>query len=134
MPAISLVDFKNSKNVRMVQSRGGARLLLETAQTFRVLRKSTWQNLERDFATEFGVLSEIDYAHATFAKELDDLVVTHPLIGYQFGLIVHRALLSNQPDARRKAVGFYSKCFPAREGFGSRKESNFVVAPREVLT
>ena len=67
MTAISLADLKNSKNIRMVQRGRGPRLLLETTETFLVLRKDARQDLERDFATEFGIPGKIYFAHTATA-------------------------------------------------------------------
>ena len=44
-------DLMNGDDVRMIQSRGTASLLLETTQPFAVFGEVSWQQFERHLAT-----------------------------------------------------------------------------------
>ena len=73
--AVVLRDFVDGANVGMVQGRGGAGLSAKTFQRLRVVCHVLGQELQRDKAAEFGVLSLVHHTHPAAAKFLNDVVV-----------------------------------------------------------
>ena len=73
--AVLLADVMNGADVGMIQRGRGASLPLESAQRLPVASQIVRQELERDEATEPGVLRFVDHAHAAAAELLDDAVV-----------------------------------------------------------
>ena len=71
-------DVEDRQDVRMVERRGGARLLLEAAQPADVLADLERQDLDRDLAPEARVASAVDLSHPAFTQQVDDLVRTEP--------------------------------------------------------
>ena len=61
-------------DVGVIQSRRGARLLLEAAQPLGIGGDLRGEHLDRDFPPEPRVASEVDLAHAARAKRPADLV------------------------------------------------------------
>ena len=59
----------------MIECAGGLCLLLETSETFRVLRERRGQNLDRDFAIELRIARAIHLAHPAFAEFIRHLIV-----------------------------------------------------------
>src|SRR5947209_11165892 len=57
----------DADNIRMVQSREGARLLLKAVDAVGITDKTGGQNLDRDGAAEPGVECSEDLAHAACA-------------------------------------------------------------------
>ena len=60
----------------MIERAGGARLVLESAQSVRDPRELVGQHLDRDVAIEPRVARAIDDAHAAGADAADDFVRT----------------------------------------------------------
>jgi len=65
--ALVFRDFVYGANVGMVQGRRGARLSAKPFQRLRIFCSVLGQKLQRDKATEFGVLGFIDQTHPTTA-------------------------------------------------------------------
>ena len=61
------VDFEEREQVRVIQRRHGARLLLEAAQPVGVGRELGRQRLDRDLAIEPRVARPPDLTHSTGA-------------------------------------------------------------------
>ncbi len=72
-----LAHFVNRQNVRMVERRGRARLLLETAQRTGAVNQSRRQRLQRHFARERGIFREVHPAHSAGAQRREDPVMAH---------------------------------------------------------
>ena len=72
--AVVRADVVNSADLRMRQRGCGARLALEPLQRVARAGRDVWEKLERDPASELGVLCFVDDAHAAAAKLLEDLV------------------------------------------------------------
>src|SRR5262245_4158463 len=75
MNTLDFADFKNGDDVRMIESRSGARLLLETAQSFAILRELFRQQLERDFSAAPHVFGEIYFPHPAGADQRENLIM-----------------------------------------------------------
>ena len=65
----------------MIQGRSGISLLIETTQAIAVLRQLFGQQFERYLASEFCVLSKIDFAHAARAELFQNSITGN---GFQF--------------------------------------------------
>src|SRR5437899_12439140 len=65
-----LSEFVNGQNVRMVESRGGPRFLLEATYAFVIPGEMSEQNFERNLATEPGVFRQINFSHAAGSEPL----------------------------------------------------------------
>ena len=85
--AVLLADVMNGADVGMIQRGGGASLALEPAQRLPVASQIVRQELERDEATEPGVLRFVDHAHAAAAELLDDAVVGEGLADQGVGAL-----------------------------------------------
>jgi hypothetical protein len=66
-------DAVDLGEVRMVQRGERARLPVESHEAFGVHRQRCGQDLQRDVATESGVGSAVDFAHAAGSNPGDDL-------------------------------------------------------------
>ena len=64
----SFVDAVDREDVRVIERGCRSRLLLKAAQAIVVLRLLGRKELERNLATERGVVREIDLAHTAGAK------------------------------------------------------------------
>ena len=73
--ALVFPDLVDGANIRMVQSRGSARLALEARQRLLVAGHFLGQELERHHAAELGVLGLVNHAHAPAAQLADDAIV-----------------------------------------------------------
>ena len=62
-------------DVRMIKRRRRFRFLNETTHPVLVGSKGSWQNLQCDFAIEFGILRQIYFAHPASADLRDDAVM-----------------------------------------------------------
>src|SRR5262249_974255 len=71
-------DVEDRDDVGVVESRGGARLLLEALQPPAVIGDLLLQDLERDPAREPRVPRPIDLTHPTRAERREDLVRAQP--------------------------------------------------------
>src|SRR6266536_3200710 len=69
-------DLVNREDVRMIQGRSGARLLLEAAQSLFVPGKVAAQQFERHLATEACIMSQKDFTHAAAPDAAHYLVMT----------------------------------------------------------
>jgi hypothetical protein len=65
----------------VVEGRDRARLLLEPAETVRVRRDLSGEDLQRDVASQAGVARPVDLPHAAGPERLDDLVRTESRAG-----------------------------------------------------
>src|SRR5689334_8844239 len=70
--AILLVDFVNRTDVRVIQSRGGSCLALETAESLGISGNVVRKELEGYEAAELCILGFVHNSHAPTAKFLDD--------------------------------------------------------------
>src|SRR5215469_11436781 len=85
--AFILADFVNGADIRMVESRGGARFALKTLQSLAVLRKMFGEELQGDKAAELGVLGFINHTHpAATTQLLEDAVVRNRSACHHFCL------------------------------------------------
>ena len=78
----------DSANIRMIQRGGGTGFAEEPLSGVRIVDGFREQHFDRDFAFEFGVMRQEDFAHAARAQLFDDLVVSN-LFGSQVGLPRH---------------------------------------------
>jgi hypothetical protein len=67
-------ELVSGKNVGIIESCSGLRLLLETGETVRIVRKERWQNLDRDFAFQHRVTSAVNLAHPPCSHQVENLV------------------------------------------------------------
>ena len=67
--ALALFDAVDGRDVRVVQRGDHSRLALEARDPTRLGRKRERQNLDRDVATELGVVGPVHLAHSAAAKE-----------------------------------------------------------------
>jgi len=75
----------DSANIRMIQRGGGPGFAEEPLSGVRIVDRFRVQHFDRDFAFEFGVKRQENFAHATRAQLFDDPVVRN-LFGSQVGL------------------------------------------------
>src|SRR5947208_8476872 len=71
-------DVVNRHNVRVVEHPGGASLLFETLQTFRVIGIGGRKYFDRDFTAEARVTGAIYFAHPSGADRSQDLIWAEP--------------------------------------------------------
>ena len=71
---IEIADLIDRDDVGMVEGGGGASFLLETAHRVGVARESGLQQLDGDFASQPGIVREVDLAHAATADERHDVI------------------------------------------------------------
>lgn len=81
------IDIVDRKNVRVIQRRGGARFLLEAAQSVGISRECRRQNFDRDIAHEPRIARSIDFAHAARADERADLIRAEVCAGWNRHLV-----------------------------------------------
>src|SRR5205085_6364243 len=67
MGRICFVDLVDGENIWMVEGRCRLGFLHEPIHAAAIRGNVTGQNLQRDFASELGVLSKINFTHATRA-------------------------------------------------------------------
>src|SRR5206468_8795561 len=93
VPVPFRADFVDRQNIRMIKSRGSARLALKTAQLTVVRRQSLREKLKRHFAPESLISRQVHLAHSADANERFDPIMsdrfTHylvgPVVGQKFG-------------------------------------------------
>ena len=73
-PVLELARVVDGHYVRVIQSRGGPRLLREAPDALRLMAQLRTQDLDSDVAPQGRVLRAIDDAHAAFAKLFDDAI------------------------------------------------------------
>jgi hypothetical protein len=74
----ALADIVDDDDVRMVQRRGGSRLLLEAAQALYVAGKLRGQDLQRHLAAQPRVPRPVNLSHATRAERRENFVRAQP--------------------------------------------------------
>ena len=72
---VLFIDRMNRNNVRMVQRRGGARLLHQAPFCLIVFNCVRRQKLKRHHAAKLCIFGLIDVAHAALANLADDTIV-----------------------------------------------------------
>ncbi len=72
----------NGDNIGAVQSRNSPGFALEAGVDFGIFGVPGRQELERDFAVEFGVFGEVDFPHAACAELFEDFVVRYGLANH----------------------------------------------------
>ena len=82
-----LADFKDLRDVRVVNGGSGLRLLGKAPHPFPIFCEFSRQYLQRDLAVEPGVSSEIDFAHPAFTEQREDVVMANRLASF------HRLIL-----------------------------------------
>ena len=71
--AVVLADLVDRDDVRVVEGRGGARLVLEALEVLAALREPLGEQLDGDLAPEPGVAGAKDATHAAGAELAEDL-------------------------------------------------------------
>ena len=66
--AVGLFDAVNCADVRVIQLRQHPRLALEARQAIAIDGQRARQDLDRDLASELGVVRQIDFTHAACAE------------------------------------------------------------------
>src|SRR5262245_9094030 len=69
MTPFKLPDLINGEDVRVVESRSGARFLLKSQRSLAILSESLWQQFERDLAPEPRVLGQVNLSHSARAEK-----------------------------------------------------------------
>ena len=69
----------NYADIRMIQGRCGARLAPKAFERLSILCDAVGQKLQRDEATEVGVLAFVDDAHSAPTEFLQDAVMGNSL-------------------------------------------------------
>jgi hypothetical protein len=82
-------DVVDRQDVRVIESAGGSRFLLESAPTIRIIRKHGRENFDCDVAAELLVVCPVDLAHTTRSERADDLEAAKS--------IAHRKSHRNRP-------------------------------------
>src|SRR5215469_18372665 len=72
--AIGLANLVDVSYVRMIEPSRRLCLLDEPPHTFLIRSNFSGQNLQRDFAIELGILSEVHFTHPACAQRRKDLV------------------------------------------------------------
>src|SRR5215470_15857871 len=92
----------------MVKRRGGTRLAPEALEGMRIILDVGRQKLERDEASEFGVLGFVDHAHPAATESLDDAIVRNDAADHVRNMLVPNSILVNKglQFPNRKAVAF----------------------------
>src|SRR4029079_1277929 len=67
-------EIEDGQYVRVVERTGGAGLLLQAAESFRVVRELGGQNLDGDIAAEAGFPRAIDLSHPAGTERPDNFV------------------------------------------------------------
>ena len=67
-------DVVHGDDVRVIERRGRARLLLEAGAPLGVLGKSRREDLDRHLAAETGIARLVDFSHASGAERSNDFV------------------------------------------------------------
>jgi hypothetical protein len=65
----------------MIQRGKHLRFTTETCESFRIVRKRGWQDLECDLAPELRVLRAIHLAHAAGTERGEDLIQAESMAG-----------------------------------------------------
>ena len=78
LPAGLVLEPIDRGNMRVVEGGEDVRLTLKSREPIRVAGNRFGQELQRDGTAKLGVFGAIHLAHTTRAKQLDDLVRSHP--------------------------------------------------------
>src|SRR5437016_12736974 len=97
-------DVVNRHNVRVVEHPGGASLLFETLQTFRIIGIGGRKYFDRDFTAEARVTGAIYFAHPSGADRSQDLIWAEPSAFRE--LHDSTANLHENDDCDLKVIGF----------------------------
>src|SRR5213594_2783034 len=73
--AVMLADIVNRANLRVIQSRGGARFNTKSFQRLRVACPFLGEELQRDSAAQANVFSLIDHTHAARSQAFQDAIM-----------------------------------------------------------
>ena len=76
-------DVVNGADVRVVQRRNGARLMLKTGPHLWVGVDATGRDLDGDRSTQTAIARAVHLAHATSTCELEDFVGTESSAGFE---------------------------------------------------
>ena len=71
----------------MVESGDCARFLFKPPQAFMVSCKVGREKFQRYPAMQLGIFGQVDFAHAAFAQQRNNQVMSHGLTGFEFGAI-----------------------------------------------
>jgi len=77
------IDVMDDANIGMVERGGRLGLALEAFEGLKVRGKLLREELEGDESVQLGVLSLIDYTHATTPELLENAIVGNGLAGHQ---------------------------------------------------
>src|SRR5258708_37466004 len=77
---VTLADFMDGSDVRMIERRRGCRFLFEAPYSILIRREVSRKNLQRDLAVQARVLGQINFAHAARADLRDDFVMRDGLV------------------------------------------------------
>ena len=72
---VSIVDFVDRANIRMVECRCGLGLALESAERLRVIGQFVGKKLQGDHPSELRVFRLVDNTHPSATEFLNDAVV-----------------------------------------------------------
>ncbi len=81
MNALIIAEFKNSQNIRMIQSGSGVCLAFKAQQSFGISGNFFGQNFKRNPAAQTAVFRQIDFAHSARANLLNDAVMRKIRVG-----------------------------------------------------
>ena len=97
-PAVHVTDLVDGDDIRVVERRSGARLLLETTNRFSVAGERGPKQLQGNLAVKPRVVRLVHLAHPAPADERDDVIGADAarqqarvlFVGYRLGLHAHR--------------------------------------------
>src|SRR5262245_37873901 len=115
---LDLIDLKNGDDVRMVERRGGAGLLLEASHPLSIQSELLRQEFERQLASESRVLGEVNFSHTSPTQQRKNLVAAklprcqrlRVIIGYGLGCDLQGGLI-------QKVLGFLRLFVRRQQGF-----------------
>src|SRR5207302_7804049 len=98
VPVPFRADFVDRQNIRMIKSRGSARLAFETAQLTVVRRQSLWEKLKRHFTPESLVSCQVHLAHSAHTNERFDPIMSDRFTHYRAGPVIGQKFGANLED------------------------------------
>ncbi len=109
--AVVFADFVDGADVRVIQSRGGARFAAKAFEGLSVLCQIIGKKFEGGEAAELGVFRFVDNTHPTTAEFLDDAVMRNNLAeeGVRAGHVQHILFCASRQVNERDTNGLETR-------------------------